>query len=50
MKSRVNWNIPVPKALDIALEFAVQEQMYSTKSDLVREAVRRRLIELGYSF
>jgi Arc/MetJ-type ribon-helix-helix transcriptional regulator len=49
MKIRVNWNIPVPRALDIALETAVKEQAYSTKSDLVREAVRRRLIELGYS-
>jgi Arc/MetJ-type ribon-helix-helix transcriptional regulator len=50
MKTHVNWNIPVPKALDTALEVAVKEQVYSTKSDLVREAVRRRLIELGYSF
>jgi Arc/MetJ-type ribon-helix-helix transcriptional regulator len=49
MKTHVNWNIPVPKALDIALEVAVKEQMYSTKSDLVREAVRRKLIEMGYS-
>jgi Arc/MetJ-type ribon-helix-helix transcriptional regulator len=49
MKTHVNWNIPVPKALDTALEVAVKEQTYSTKSDLIREAVRRRLIEMGYS-
>ena len=50
MKNRVNWNIPVPKALDTVLETAIKEQVYSTKSDLVREAVRNRLIEVGYSF
>jgi Arc/MetJ-type ribon-helix-helix transcriptional regulator len=49
VKTYVNWNIPVPEALDVALELAVVEQTYSTKSDLVREAVRRRLVELGYS-
>jgi Arc/MetJ-type ribon-helix-helix transcriptional regulator len=49
LKTHVNWNIPVPKALDVALEVAVKEQVYSTKCELVREAVRRRLKELGYS-
>jgi Arc/MetJ-type ribon-helix-helix transcriptional regulator len=49
MKTHVNLNVPVPKALDIALEVAVKEQVYSTKTELIREAVRRRLQELGYS-
>jgi Arc/MetJ-type ribon-helix-helix transcriptional regulator len=49
MKTHVNWNIPVPQALDTALEVAVKEQVYSTKSEIVREAVRRRLVELGYT-
>jgi Arc/MetJ-type ribon-helix-helix transcriptional regulator len=42
----VNWNIPVPKLLDEALEEAVKKQTYATKSDFVRDAVRRRLEEL----
>lgn len=47
MSNRVNWNVIAPKMLDEALEEAVKEQKYSTKSDLVRDAVRRRLEELG---
>jgi len=43
----VNWNIPVPKLLDDALEEAVRNQTYVSKSDFVRDAVRRRLEELG---
>ena len=49
MKTHVNWNVPVPKALDIVLEVAVKEQVYSTRTELIRDAVRRRLQELGYS-
>jgi Arc/MetJ-type ribon-helix-helix transcriptional regulator len=49
MSKRINWNIPVPKVLDDALEQAVKEKsIYSNKSDFVRDAVRRRLEELGY--
>jgi Arc/MetJ-type ribon-helix-helix transcriptional regulator len=46
MENRVNWNIPVPKKLDDELETAVREETYSSKSDFVRDAVRRRLEEL----
>jgi metal-responsive CopG/Arc/MetJ family transcriptional regulator len=42
------WCIISPKTLDDALEKAVQEGTYRTKSDLVRDAVRRRLEELGF--
>lgn len=43
-----NWNIPVPRVLDEALEEAVRRDMHSTKSDFVRDAVRHRLEEMGF--
>lgn len=49
MSNRVNWNIPVPKALDEALEEAVRKDTHSTKSDFVRDAVRRRLEGMGFN-
>jgi Arc/MetJ-type ribon-helix-helix transcriptional regulator len=49
MSNRVNWNIPVPKVLDDALEEAVRKDTHSTKSDFVRDAVRRRLEEMGFN-
>lgn len=42
------WNIPVPVFLDEALEEAVRRDTHSTKSDFVRDAVRRRLEEMGF--
>jgi Arc/MetJ-type ribon-helix-helix transcriptional regulator len=45
----VNWNIPVPRVLDEALEEAVRRDTHSTKSDFVRDAVRRRLEEMGFN-
>jgi Arc/MetJ-type ribon-helix-helix transcriptional regulator len=49
MREKINWNIPVPKLLDDALEQAVSEKsVYSNKSDFVRDSVRRRLEELGF--
>lgn len=47
-KRSTHWNIPVPKVLDDALEEAVRRDMHSTKSDFVRDAVRRRLEEMGF--
>lgn len=41
------WNIPVPRALDEAVEKAVKIDLHISKSDLVRDAVRRLLKELG---
>ncbi len=46
-KDLAYWNIPVPKALDEAVEKAVKTDLYISKSDLVRDAVRRLLEELG---
>ena len=48
MSNHVNWNIPVPRVLDDALEEAVRNDTHSTKSDFVRDAVRRRLEEMGF--
>lgn len=47
-KRSTRWNIPVPKVLDEALEEAVRRDTHSTKSDFVRDAVRRRLEEMGF--
>jgi Arc/MetJ-type ribon-helix-helix transcriptional regulator len=38
----------VSKILDDALEEAVRKDTHSTKSDFVRDAVRRRLEEMGF--
>lgn len=47
-KRLTRWNIPVPKVLDEMLEAAVSQDTHSTKSDFVRDAVRRRLEEMGF--
>ena len=46
-KDLTYWNIPVPRALDQAVEEAVKRGMHVSKSDLVRDAVRRLLREIG---
>ena len=43
----IRWCISVTKALDEAVEKAVQTGMYASKSDFVRDAVRRLLRETG---
>ena len=48
VKDKRNWNIPVTPALDNALEEAVRLDTHSTKSDFVRDAVRRKLEEMGF--
>lgn len=48
-KERVSWNIPVPKTLDEALEKAVSVDSHSSKSEFVRDAVRRRLEDMGFN-
>jgi Arc/MetJ-type ribon-helix-helix transcriptional regulator len=47
-QERKNWNIPVPKNLDDALEKAVSCDSHSSKAEFVRDAVRRRLEEMGF--
>jgi len=46
-RNYVYWNIPVTKALNSAVESAVKTTYYVSKSDLVRDAVRRLLKEMG---
>ena len=46
---KTNWNIPVSKTLDDALEQAVNLDSHSSKSEFVRDAVRRRLEEMGFN-
>jgi len=47
-RASTRWNIPVPKVLDEALEEAVEFGMHATKADLVRDAVRRTILEMGF--
>jgi len=39
----VNWNIPVSISLDQAVEQAVKEGSFLTKSELIRTSVRNQL-------
>jgi Arc/MetJ-type ribon-helix-helix transcriptional regulator len=48
-QEKTNWNIPVSKTLDSALEQAVNLDSHSSKSEFVRDAVRRRLEEMGFN-
>ena len=48
-QERKNWNIPVSKTLDDALELAANSDSHSSKSEFVRDAVRRRLEQMGYN-
>jgi len=47
-KSKLRWCIPIPASLDIALEQAVIKDSHISKSEFVRDAVRRRLEEMGF--
>lgn len=47
-KDKTNWNVPVTRTLDNALEEAVRLDTHSTKSDFIRDCVRRRLEEMGF--
>lgn len=42
------WNIPVTETLDKALEQAISVDSHSSKAEFVRDAVRRRLEEMGF--
>ncbi|MGB9672046.1 MAG: hypothetical protein ACPLZY_02750 [Candidatus Norongarragalinales archaeon] len=46
-KDLIYWNIPVTKTLDEAVERAVKIDTHVSKSDFVRDAVRRLLLQLG---
>lgn len=47
-RKSTNWTIIVPICLDEAVETAVKKSTFRTKSDFVRDAVRRKLEELGF--
>jgi len=49
MSNKKNWNIPVSIVLDNALEKAIQLNTHSTKSEFVRDAVRRKLETMGFN-
>jgi Arc/MetJ-type ribon-helix-helix transcriptional regulator len=49
-KDLVFWNIPVTKTLDDLLESAIREDTHVSKSDLIREAVREKLLKMGFEF
>jgi metal-responsive CopG/Arc/MetJ family transcriptional regulator len=42
------WNIPVPKLLDEALEAAIKRNWHRTKTEFIRELVRRELEKRGF--
>ena len=42
------WNVPVNRPLNDALEEAIKKAGYRTKTEFIRDAVRRRLEELGF--
>lgn len=41
------WSVPVNISLNKALEEAIEKAGYRTKTEFIRDAVRRRLEELG---
>jgi len=43
----VVWNLQAPKALDEAIEKLIKRNFHVTKAEFIRDAVRRRLEELG---
>ena len=47
-KDITKWCIPVTTTLDEALELAVARDSHISKSDFVRDAVRRKLEEMGF--
>jgi Arc/MetJ-type ribon-helix-helix transcriptional regulator len=47
-QEKTNWNIPVPKTLDDALEQAVSLDSHVSKSEFVRDAVRKQLEGMGF--
>jgi Arc/MetJ-type ribon-helix-helix transcriptional regulator len=48
-QEKTNWNIPVPKSLDNALEQAVSLDSHVSKSEFVRDAVRKQLQSMGFN-
>jgi Arc/MetJ-type ribon-helix-helix transcriptional regulator len=48
-KDKTKWCIPVTNSLDKALEQAVIRDSHISKSEFVRDAVRKELVKMGYN-
>lgn len=48
-QEKTKWSIPVPKKLDEALEKAVSQDSHVSKSEFVRDAVRKQLQTMGFN-
>jgi len=49
-KENTMWCIPVPNTLDNAVEQAVSRDSHISKSEFVRDAVRKQLEGMGFNF
>jgi len=45
----VFWHLQVSETLNRAVEEAVDKDMHSTKTELIREAVREKLSNMGFT-
>jgi hypothetical protein len=48
-QSKTKWCIPVTNTLDEAVEKAVSKDSHISKSEFVRDAVRKQLVEMGFN-
>lgn len=48
-QGKTKWCIPVTNTLDLAVEEAVAKDSHITKSEFVRDAVRKQLTTMGYN-
>ena len=48
-QDKTRWLVPVAVTLNNALMEAVLRDSHSTKSEFIRDAVRRKLEEMGYN-
>lgn len=46
--TNVAWNLHVPRMLDLALEKAVRTDSHVSKSELIRDLVRREVEKRGF--
>jgi Arc/MetJ-type ribon-helix-helix transcriptional regulator len=48
-QEKTKWIVTVPVSLNEAVDQAILKDSHATKSEFVRDAVRRRLEEMGYN-
>jgi hypothetical protein len=46
---KTTWCIPVTNTLDLAVEQAVAKDSHISKSEFVRDAVRKQLVTMGFN-